>query len=110
MGIPLRVIDLKTHLYAASTAATRSARCTLIALAEVTLPASEIKICTLTSPKAFIIFAPCGYTGLALVMALARNPPSETFCGSCGTDCGLSCAGSCDTDSDSGCGDGGVSS
>src|SRR5262245_58738112 len=59
-GAPLRIVGLKTHLNAASTAASRRARWPLTALASMTWPVSEIVILTLTVPRAFIFLAFAG--------------------------------------------------
>src|SRR5215510_14291967 len=57
IGLPLRVAGSKIHLRAASTAAPRSARWPLMALASTTSPISEIAISTSTVPVAFIFLA-----------------------------------------------------
>src|SRR5262245_20043923 len=56
-GSPLRIAGLKTHLRAASTAALRSAKWPLMAVASTTRPASEMVISTSTGPVAFIFLA-----------------------------------------------------
>src|SRR5262245_2021790 len=56
-GAPLKIAGLKTHLRAASTAALRSARWPLIALASTTSPSSEMVTSTSTVPVAFIFLA-----------------------------------------------------
>src|SRR4030095_6844210 len=56
-GASLKIAGLKTHLRAASTAALRSARWPLMALASTTSPISEMVTSTLTVPVAFIFLA-----------------------------------------------------
>jgi hypothetical protein len=59
-GTPFTVVGLKTHLRAASTAASRKSGWPLMAIASVTRPASEMVTRTSTDPDALNLLALCG--------------------------------------------------